>query len=144
MTASILPLESQAAPGPARTEAGFVTGGVRTLIRIEGLAAFAAALFLYWHGGFSWAAFALFLLAPDLSMLAYLAGPRAGAIGYNLVHTYTLPLALALAGFAGGVPMAAAGGLIWIAHIGIDRLLGYGLKYSTAFGDTHLGRFRRP
>ena len=143
MTASILPLESQAAPGPSSTPTGFVTGGVRTLIRIEGLAAFAAALFLYWHGGFSWAAFALFILAPDLSMLAYLAGPRAGAIGYNLVHTYTLPLVLALAGFAGGVPVAGAGGLIWIAHIGIDRLLGYGLKYSTAFGDTHLGRFRR-
>jgi hypothetical protein len=142
MTASILPLESQAAPDPGPA-AGYVTGGVRMLLRFEGLAAFAAALFLYWHGGFSWAAFALFFLGPDLSMLAYLAGPRAGAIGYNFVHTYTLPLVLTLAGFAGGVPMAAAGGLIWIAHIGLDRMLGYGLKYSTAFGDTHLGRFRR-
>lgn len=146
MTASILPLGSKAAPGPSgpsSTEAGFVTGGVRTLLRLEGLAAFAVALAVYGHAGFSWLAFALFLLAPDLSMLAYLAGPRAGAIGYNLVHTYVLPLLLALAGFGGGVPVAAAGGLIWIAHIGLDRLLGYGLKYPTAFGDTHLGRLHR-
>jgi Domain of unknown function (DUF4260) len=142
MATSILPLGSEAAPGPS-TAAGFVTGGVRTLLRLEGLAAFAAALAIYAHGGFSWAAFALFFLAPDLSMLAYLAGPRAGAIGYNFVHTCALPLVLTLAGFAGGVPVAAAGGLIWIAHIGLDRLLGYGLKYPTAFGDTHLGRFRR-
>jgi len=143
MTASILPLEPEAAPGSARTEAGFVTGGVRTLLRLEGLAAFAAALAIYAHAGFSWGAFALLFLAPDLSMLAYLAGPRAGAIGYNVVHTYVFPLLLALAGFASGVPVTAAGGLIWIAHIGLDRLIGYGLKYPTAFGDTHLGRFRR-
>ncbi len=143
MTASILPLGSEAAPGPLPTEAGFVTGGVRTLLQLEGLTAFAAALAIYAHAGFSWAAFALFFLAPDLSMLAYIAGPRAGAIGYNCVHTYALPLLLTLAGFAGGVPVAAAGGLIWAAHIGLDRLLGYGLKYPTAFGDTHLGRFRR-
>ncbi len=140
MTASILPLGSEAAPGPSPTEAGFVTGGVRMLLRLEGLVALAAALAIYAYASFSWAAFALFFLAPDLSMLAYLAGPRVGAIGYNIVHTYALPLMLALAGFVGGVPMAAAGGLIWIAHIGFDRLLGYGLKYPTAFGDTHLGR----
>jgi len=146
MTASILPLGAKAAPGApgsAPTEAGFVTGGVRTLLRLEGLAAFAIAVAIYAHAGFSWGAFALFFLAPDLSMLAYLAGPRAGAIGYNLVHTYVLPLLLTLGGFASAVPVAAAGGLIWIAHIGLDRLIGYGLKYPTAFGDTHLGRFRR-
>ena len=92
---------------------------------------------------FSWPAFALLFLAPDLAMLAYLAGPRAGAIAYNLVHTYALALALMLAGFLVGVPAAAAGGLIWIAHIGFDRALGYGLKYPTGFGDTHLGRSGR-
>jgi uncharacterized protein DUF4260 len=76
-------------------------------------------------------------------MLAYLAGPRAGAIAYNLAHTYVLAAALTLAGFFAGAPIAAAGGLIWIAHIGFDRALGYGLKYSSAFGDTHLGRIGR-
>jgi hypothetical protein len=67
----------------------------------------------------------------------------AGAIAYNLAHTYAPPLAFTLAGFLGGVPAAAAGGLIWIAHVGFDRALGYGLKYSSGFGDTHLGRIGR-
>ena len=68
---------------------------------------------------------------------------RAGAIAYNLAHTHALALAFTLAGSLGGVPAAAAGGLIWIAHIGFDRALGYGLKYSSGFGDTHLGRIGR-
>ncbi len=138
---------SALAIGPAAAMAsaarGFVTGGVRLLLRLEGFAAFAAALAVYWRNDFSWLASALFFLAPDLAMLAYLAGPRAGALGYNFAHTYVLPLTLALFGLFGSVPFAAAGGLIWIAHIGFDRALGYGLKYPTAFGDTHLGGARR-
>jgi hypothetical protein len=113
------------------------------LLRLEGFATFAAAVAFYAQAGFSWPVAALFFLAPDLAMLAYLAGPRAGAIAYNLAHTYALALALTLAGFLAGVPAAAAGGLIWIAHIGFDRALGYGLKYSSGFGDTHLGRIGR-
>jgi hypothetical protein len=89
------------------------------------------------------AGFRAVFLAPDLSMLAYLIGPRAGALAYSLAHTYVLAAALTLAGFAIAIPLAAAGGLIWIAHIGFDRALGYGLKYPTAFGDTHLGRVGR-
>ena len=127
------------ASAPGAAENGFVTGHVRLLLRLEGFAAFAAALAIYGYNDFSWAAFAVFFLAPDLLMLAYLAGPRAGALGYNLVHTYVLPLALVCFGYFAGAPIAAASGLIWIAHIGFDRALGYGLKYQTAFGDTHLG-----
>ena len=110
---------------------GSVTGNVRLLLRLEGVAAFAAAVAFYAQAGFSWPAFALFFLAPDLAMLAYLVGPRAGAIAYNLAHTYVLAAALTLAGFFGGVPALAAAGLIWIAHFGFDRALGYGLKYSS-------------
>jgi hypothetical protein len=141
--ASISPIEFRTRPAPSRSEAGSVAASVRGLLRLEGLVAFAAAVGVYVHAGFSWPVFALLFLAPDLSMLAYLGGPRAGAIGYNLAHTYALPLLLTLAGFAGGVSAAAAGGLIWIAHVGFDRMLGYGLKYSTGFGDTHLGHFGR-
>jgi Domain of unknown function (DUF4260) len=85
----------------------------------------------------------LLLLAPDLAMLAYLAGPRAGALVYNLAHTYALALPLALAGFFVGSAVASALALIWIAHIGLDRMLGYGLKYASGFGDTHLGHIGR-
>jgi hypothetical protein len=115
-----------------------VNGGVAVLLRIEGAAAFAAALLLYGHAGFSWPVFVLLFLAPDLAMVAYVAGPRAGAAAYNLAHTYTLALAVTLAGFFGGMPLATAAGLILIAHIGFDRALGFGLKYASGFGDTHL------
>lgn len=148
MMISISPSEFQVVPA-SRARAlspaaqGTAAGGVRTLLRLEGLAAFAVAVALYAHAGFSWPAFAACFLAPDLAMLAYLFGLRAGALGYNLAHTYVFALLLTLAGFFAGVPIAAAGGLIWTAHIGFDRGLGYGLKYPTGFGDTHLGRIGR-
>ena len=129
----------QPALTPTRSQAGFAGDGVRAVLRLEGFAVFATALLFYARAGFSWPAFALLFLAPDLSMLAYLAGPRVGAFGYNLMHTYALALALVLSGFVGDAPVLTAAGLIWIAHIGFDRALGYGLKYPTGFGDTHLG-----
>ena len=131
------------APAEFLRTPGLVTGGVAVLLRIEGAAAFAAALALYGYAGFSWLIFALCFFAPDLSMLGYLAGPRSGAAGYNFVHTYTLAAALVLAGFFGSLPVATGAGLILIAHIGFDRALGFGLKYASGFGDTHLSRTRR-
>ncbi|WP_323716870.1 DUF4260 domain-containing protein [Paracoccus aminovorans] len=83
------------------------------------------------------------LLAPDLAMLGYLAGTRAGAALYNLVHLYALPFLLAAAGVALGSTGLIAGGGLWLAHIGIDRALGYGLKLPSGFRDTHLGRIGR-
>jgi Domain of unknown function (DUF4260) len=136
------PTDQPSAASPS-AEPGTATGGVRLLLRLEGVGVFAAAVALYGHTGLSWPAFVLFLLAPDLSMAAYLAGPRAGAVGYNIAHTYVLALGLTLAGFFAAVPVATAAGLIWTAHIGFDRALGYGLKYATAFGDTHLARIGR-
>jgi hypothetical protein len=127
----------------SRGEAGFASDGVRLLLRLEGVAAFAVAVALYAHAGFSWPIFALLFLAPDLAMLGYFAGPRAGAAVYNFVHTYAVALPLVLAGFFAALPALTAAGLILIAHIGLDRAFGYGLKYSTAFGDTHLGRSGR-
>jgi Domain of unknown function (DUF4260) len=140
MTAILTRLAHARAPAPARAAGGSASGGVRAVLRLEGAAAFATAIALYADAGFSWLAFAILFLAPDLSMLAYLLGPRAGALVYNLVHTYALALPIALAGFAFGSPVTSALALIGVAHIGFDRMLGYGLKYASGFGDTHLGR----
>lgn len=121
---------------------GAVEGGVRIWLRVEGLMLLAASLSWYAASDLMWGWFALLFLAPDVSFAAYLAGPRVGAIGYNIAHSLTLPLLLAVAGVAVLVellPVAAT----WIAHIGFDRALGYGLKYETAFADTHLGRIGR-
>ncbi|GHO49464.1 DUF4260 domain-containing protein [Ktedonospora formicarum] len=112
----------------------------KILLHIEGAAVLLVALILYfWQGGYWWLLL-LLILAPDVSMLGYLAGNRVGAICYNIVHAYVLPLALALYGAIAGVPLILWLALIWFAHIGGDRALGYGLKYPTEFKDTHLQR----
>jgi hypothetical protein len=119
------------------SQTGAVTGAVRVWLRLEGLAVLAVALFLYQRGGHSWLWFGVLLLAPDLVLAAYLAGPRVGAWGYNLVHSYTGPIAAAVIALVSGRSLTFA--LIWLAHVGMDRAAGYGLKYSSAFADTHLG-----
>lgn len=94
----------------------------------------------YAHLGTSWWWFAACWILPDLSMLGYLAGACWGARFYNAFHSYILPAVLAgsaLVLHAHGLLPAA---LIWANHIGVDRALGYGLKFATGFGWTHLGR----
>jgi Domain of unknown function (DUF4260) len=122
---------------------GAVTGGVKILLRLEGLTLFAAMLVLYATWGGSWWIFAILFLAPDLSFVAYLIDPKTGAFVYNAAHSYMAPVALLTAGFASDEPLILSIAMIWLAHIGIDRALGYGLKYEAGFGFTHLGRIGR-
>lgn len=112
----------------------------RTL-RAEGAAIFLAALWAFHLSGASWALFAALILTPDLFMLGYLAGPRVGAIFYNLIHSYTPVLALGAILYAMNVQLALPLTAIMVAHIGIDRAMGYGLKRTSGFKDTHLGVF---
>ncbi|SCK35904.1 protein of unknown function [Variovorax sp. HW608] len=119
---------------------GAVSGGVRTVLRLEGLVVLLASVAGYGQFGAGWGAFATLFLVPDLSVLGYLAGPRTGAAIYNLAHAYALPVALLALGAVAGLPVALAVGLIWCAHIGFDRMLGLGLKYGSGFAATHLGR----
>ena len=122
---------------------GDTRGGVRALLRLEGACVLALCLFAYARMDGAWGVFALCFLLPDLAMLGYLAGARIGAIAYNLAHAYPLPLALLAAGALLDERFALLAAVIWIAHIGFDRALGYGLKYATAFNHTHLGRIGR-
>lgn len=110
------------------------------LLRVEGATLLALAAWLYAQSGGQGWLFAVLLLAPDLAMLGYLAGKGPGAAVYNLFHTYPLPAALAAYGLLAGAPLATHLALIWFAHLGMDRLMGYGLKYATDFKDTHLAR----
>ena len=119
---------------------GAVTGSVAILLRLEGLVAAVASVILYARTGASWWLFAALWLAPDLSMLPYLKRPCLGARYYNVAHTYLLPGVLALLGWLLHANTLLPVALIWVNHIGVDRLLGYGLKYSDGFGFTHLGR----
>ncbi len=112
----------------------------RLLMRAEGGALLTASLVLYSLYRGSWVLFALLLLTPDLSMLGYLAGATTGAATYNLFHNYVLPAALGGYALLGDSSWVLSLALIWLAHIGMDRLVGYGLKYPTGFKDTHLNR----
>ena len=112
----------------------------RRLLHLEGFALFAAGLALYIDADFSIVALVLLFLVPDLSALGYLVNKRVGALAYNSVHTEALPLALGAVGLIADADVAVQVALIWLAHIGLDRMLGYGLKYPSDFGDTHLQR----
>ena len=112
----------------------------KILLQLEGLAVLIAASILYRKQGYHWGEFLFLFLVPDLSMLGYCWGTRVGAYSYNCVHTYAAPFALWLLATCAHLPVLFPLVLIWAAHIGFDRLLGYGLKYGTAFKDTHLGR----
>ena len=120
-------------------QAPAVANPVLFYLRLEGLALAAIAAVLYARTGSSWWLFAALWLVPDLSMLGYLVSPCWGARCYNAIHTTILPIVLAMAAMllqtAGSLPYA----LIWLNHIGADRLLGFGLKYPDGFGWTHLG-----
>ena len=122
---------------------GAVTGGVKLLLRLEGLTLGAAMVVLYATWGGPWWIFAILFLAPDLSFVAYLIDPKIGAFTYNTAHSYMAPVALLTLGFAIGEPLILSIAMIWLAHVGIDRALGYGLKYEAGFGFTHLGRIGR-
>ena len=115
----------------------------RLILRAEGAALALAAIAGFAWTGQSWWLFAALILVPDVAIAGYLAGPRIGALIYNIAHTTIWPLALAVSGAVGAMPLALAIAFIWLAHIGIDRALGYGLKEPTDFRDTHLGRIGR-
>ena len=121
-----------------------VSGGPRVLLRIEGFALFALATAGFSLTGLSWWLYGLVFFTPDVSFAAYLAGPRTGALAYNAAHTTVLPAVLAGLGLALGHTLLLGLAAILAAHIGFDRMLGYGLKYATAFTDTHLGPIGRP
>ena len=123
---------------PSRTTPA-VANPVLFLLRFEGLAVAAVSALLYARSGASWWLFAALWLAPDLSMLGYLAGACWGARAYNAIHCYATPATLIFVALLerqyGLIPFA----LIWVNHIGVDRLLGFGLKYPAGFKWTHLG-----
>lgn len=125
-------------PNERRRMGNFLYPGA--MLRAEGAALPLASVALYWFNGGGWLLFVLLLLSPDLSMLGYLAGVRAGAAIYNVFHAYPLPALLAIYSVftEGGMILSLA--LIWLAHIGMDRMIGYGLKYPTNFKDTPLNR----
>lgn len=119
-------------------------GAPRGLLRAEAAVLLAGAIVVYWQIGGAWNLFASAFLLPDLALLAYLAGPVWGARLYNLTHNTLLPAVLMAASWSADHRFGMQGALIWLAHVGFDRVLGFGLKYGSGFADTHLGRLAAP
>ncbi len=107
--------------------------------RLEGLLLLGAAIWIFAQGGETWWLFALLLLAPDVSMLGYIDDPVMGAAVYNVGHILLGPAVLLAWGVGSASGLLLALGAVWLAHIGLDRLAGYGLKYADGFHHTHLG-----
>ncbi len=110
------------------------------MLRAEGAAVLFGTVALYANQSSDWVAFILLLFVPDVSALGYLINPRIGALGYNIGHFYALPILLLVISWSSGLSVGIQLALIWLAHIGMDRLMGYGLKYTTEFKTTHLQR----
>jgi len=108
------------------------------LLRMEEALLLVGAVWMYACFHFNWVLFAALFFAPDLFMLGYLVNSRIGSAMYNLGHTFALPLSFFAVAYIRSSMLCTAIGLIWFAHIVLDRLLGYGLKYPTRFNDTHL------
>lgn len=120
-------------------EDGFVKSWPRMLLRVEGACIFGSTIWAYSRIGKPWWTFAAILLVPDLGMAGYLANTSAGAALYNSVHTETPAIILLCAALARKDNTLTGLALCWLAHIGMDRMFGFGLKYGTGFGHTHLG-----
>ena len=143
MTALALNTTDRPSAAVTSATAGRVEGTPRRWLRLEAAAAFAGGVAIYGAVGGNWLFLLPLLLLPDLSMAGYLAGPRIGAMTYNVAHTWVTGLAVLGAGiWLASVPLELVGAVL-VAHVGMDRLMGYGLKYPTSFGDTHLGRIGR-
>ena len=125
------------------TADGMVVGTPRRLLRIEGATLVAGSLIAYSTTDQAWWLVPLTLLLPDLTMIGYLGSTRLGSYLYNLGHSTPMPAAIVAIGWWQDKSLVVALGLVWLAHIGLDRLIGYGLKYDDHFQHTHLGRLGR-
>ncbi|KAK5065239.1 hypothetical protein LTR84_001077 [Exophiala bonariae] len=153
-----IPTTTTMIPAHSHSSNGTVKTWPLALLRLEGAAIFGATIYAYRQTGGSWLTFGAWLLLPDLGMAGYLANTRVGAALYNAVHTETPGILMLCAAWvvqrgeqSGGSGPGSPGGagnlglglarvaLTWLAHVGMDRMLGFGLKYATGFGHTHLG-----
>jgi hypothetical protein len=122
---------------------GIVAGAPRRMLRLEGAAVAAGALIAYTTTHEAWWLIPLTFLIPDLSAIGFLAGNRVGALLYNAAHTTAVPVIVVAVGLWQHTPLATALSLVWLAHIGIDRALAYGLKYPDNPQHTHLSAAKR-
>lgn len=123
---------------------GIVGGLPAKFLKVDSVALFAFSVWLFLTQGIDWWWFLILLLVPDVFMVGYAVSAKLGAILYNVGHSVFPGLALIALGFTLNSHWAVAIGAIWLGHVGMDRALGYGLKYHDSFNHTHLGEIGKP
>jgi len=117
---------------------------MNNLLKLEEITLFIASIFLFNLTDFAWWWFLVLLLLPDIGMLGYLAGTKVGAITYNIFHHRALAVLVLVLGWHMNMPWLELAGIILFAHIAMDRVFGYGLKFTDSFHHTHLGWIKPP
>ncbi len=107
--------------------------------RLEGAALLIASTYVYFDSGFSWVYYLLLFFAFDVFIVGYLVNTKIGAASYNFGHSFIAPSFLAVTYLVTDNKLLLASACLWVAHIGFDRALGFGLKFSSGFMHTHLG-----
>jgi Domain of unknown function (DUF4260) len=140
MSIPSLVVPSGSAPATRLRGAADRSPPVAILLKLEALGVVAASLAFFAYLGVSWWWFAVLILVPDLSAIGYMGGSRLGSWFYDLAHTYVGPAILGVIGYLVHEPMTMAIATVWFSHIGVDQLIGYGLKFANDPKDTHLSR----
>jgi hypothetical protein len=112
---------------------------MKNALKLEELFMFSLSIFLFSKLDYAWWWYAVLLFTPDISMLGYSVNARIGALTYNLVHNKALGIMLYVMGWYIANPALPLAGVILFGHSSLDRVMGYGLKYSDSFQHTHLG-----
>ena len=112
---------------------------MKTLLKLEQLGQLLLSIFLFQQLDYAWWWYLALFLAPDISMIGYVAGPVVGAWTYNLFHHKGVAIAVYIIGAVLSLPLLQLAGVIMLGHSAFDRLLGYGLKHEDSFSNTHLG-----
>ncbi|MHB8652029.1 MAG: DUF4260 domain-containing protein [Minisyncoccota bacterium] len=116
---------------------------ITNILKLEAVAFFIATVWAYYLVGASWWIFLVLILVPDIFIAGYLKDSKIGALVYNIGHMYIVPLSLLGVYLLFNILILLPISIIWLAHISMDRMLGFGLKLDTGFRDTHLGRIGR-
>lgn len=116
---------------------------MKIVTQLEEVGLFLFSIYMFSRLPYPWWYFPVLFFVPDVAMLAYLAGPRIGAYVYNFIHHRAISLACYVAGMLFGLPALGLAGVILFSHSTMDRVFGYGLKFTDSFNHTHLGPIGR-
>ncbi|PWL32288.1 DUF4260 domain-containing protein [uncultured Roseivirga sp.] len=117
---------------------------MKNLIKLEELAMLGLSIFLFSETDFAWWWYLALILTPDIGILGYALNTKIGAATYNFFHHKAVAISVLCLGWFFSQEWLELAGIILFGHSSLDRLFGYGLKFSDHFKHTHLGWMEEP